>query len=274
LLSHASVFVTAQPLHVTASASWHGEDPWQQPLVNKTALVTGAARGIGEATARILAGEGAHVVCLDRPDDDDPLSHVAREVGGTALLADVSDQSAAAYIASELQRQHGGVDIVVHNAGITRDRTLARMPESAWDQVIGINLEAVLRITQSLIDARALRDHARIVSLSSVAGIGGNVGQTNYAATKAGVIGFTRQLAERLAPRGITVNAVAPGFIETRMTAAVPMLVREAGRRLSALGQGGLPEDVARAIAFFAEPGSSGLTGQVLRVCGGALIGA
>jgi 3-oxoacyl-[acyl-carrier protein] reductase len=151
---------------------------------------------------------------------------------------------------------------------------LARMPENAWDQVIGINLEAVLRITDTLVSEKALRDAGRIISLASISGIAGNTGQTNYAASKAGVIGFTRALAAQLAGRGITVNAVAPGFIETRMTAAVPVVVREAGRRLSALGQGGLPEDVARAIAFFAEPGSAGVSGQVLRVCGGALLGA
>jgi 3-oxoacyl-[acyl-carrier protein] reductase len=274
LLSGASAFVTAQPLRVNARASWNGADPSEKPLANKVALVTGAARGIGAATAQVLAFEGAHVVCLDRPEDDDPLSHVARDVGGTTLLADVSDEGAAVHIASALQTQYGGVDIVVHNAGVTRDRTLARMPEAQWDQVIGINLEAILRITQTLLDANVLRDQGRIVSLSSISGIAGNTGQTNYAASKAGVIGFTRQLSEHLAARGITVNAVAPGFIETRMTQAVPVLVREAGRRLSALGQGGLPEDVARAIAFFAEPGAAGMTGQVLRVCGGALIGA
>jgi 3-oxoacyl-[acyl-carrier protein] reductase len=274
LLSTASAFVTAQPFRVSARARFDGEDPWELPLANKVALVTGAARGIGEATARVLAAEGAHVVCLDRPEDDDPLSHVAREIAGSPLLCDVSDPSAASYIASELKKRHGGVDIMVHNAGVTRDRTLARMPENSWDQVLGINLEAVLRITDALLASSTLRDDGRIVSLSSISGIAGNTGQTNYAASKAGIIGFTRYLSEQLSLRGITVNAVAPGFIETRMTASVPVMVREAGRRLSALGQGGLPEDVARAIAFLAEPGSAGLTGQVLRVCGGALIGA
>ncbi|MET0389349.1 MAG: 3-oxoacyl-ACP reductase [Polyangiales bacterium] len=274
LLSAASAFVTAQPLQVNARSSWHGEDPWSKPLSNKVALVTGAARGIGEATARVLAAEGAHVVCLDRPEDDEPLSVVTREIDGQALLCDVSDPAAPARIVSELRKLHGGLDILVHNAGVTRDRTLARMPEQAWDQVIGINLDAVIRITEALIADGVLRDHGRIVSLASISGIAGNTGQTNYAASKAGVIGFTRFLAGSLASRGITVNAVAPGFIETRMTAAVPVVVREAGRRLSALGQGGLPEDVARAIAYFAEPGSGGATGQVLRVCGGALLGA
>jgi 3-oxoacyl-[acyl-carrier protein] reductase len=274
LLSDASAFVTAQPLRVTDRSAWPGEDPWIKPLANKVALVTGAARGIGAATAEVLAAEGAHVVLLDRPEDDETLSNVTRAIGGSALLTDVSDPNAAAHIASELKRLHGGVDIVVHNAGITRDRMLVRMPESSWDSVLNINLEAVLRMTDALISERVLRDQGRVISLASISGIAGNTGQTNYAASKAGIIGMTRALAAQLAPRGITVNAVAPGFIETRMTAAVPVVVREAGRRLSALGQGGLPEDVGRAIAFFAEPGSAGVTGQVLRVCGGALLGA
>jgi 3-oxoacyl-[acyl-carrier protein] reductase len=281
LLSAASAFVSAQPLRVSARAHWNDDDPWVKPLSHKVALVTGAARGIGEATARTLAAEGAYVVCLDRPEDDEPLSVVTREIGGQALLCDVQDPSAPARIASELKKvhngsgnSHGGLDILVHNAGVTRDRTLARMPESSWDQVIGINLDSVLRITDTLLAEGVIHDQGRIVSLASIAGIAGNTGQTNYAASKAGIIGFTRQLAGQLAGRGITVNAVAPGFIETRMTRAVPMVVREAGRRLSALGQGGLPEDVARTIAFFAEPGAAGSTGQVLRVCGGALLGA
>lgn len=271
-LSRASAFVSAQPLRISARARSAG-DPEVQPLERKVALVTGAARGIGAATARVLAGEGAHVVCLDRPEDDHALAQVAREVNGSVLAVDVSASDAPARIASALRERHGGVDVIVHNAGVTRDRMLANMRDTQWDQLIGINLAALVRITEALLGG-VLRDGGRIVSLSSIAGIAGNVGQTNYAASKAGVIGLTRHLAAELAPRGITANAVAPGFIETRMTAAVPVVVRQAGRRLSALGQGGQPEDVARAIAFFATPGASGTTGQVLRVCGGALIGA
>ena len=273
LLAKASAFVTAQPLRVSAEASWDGQDPWVQPLADKVALVTGAAQGIGEATARLLAAEGAHVVCLDRPDDDAALSVVARDVGGSLILCDVREQDAPRSIATQLQDKHGGVDIVVHNAGVTRDRTLARMNEQQWDQVLGVNLEAILRITGALLEG-PLHEGGRIISLSSIAGIAGNNGQTNYAASKAGVIGFTRYLAAQLARRSITVNAVAPGFIETRMTAAVPVVVREVGRRLAALGQGGLPEDVGQAISFLAQPGSAGITGNVLRVCGGALLGA
>jgi 3-oxoacyl-[acyl-carrier protein] reductase len=272
-LSPASAFVSAQPLRVSALARWDGDDPWTQPLARKVALVTGAGRGIGEATARVLAAEGAHVICVDRPEDDAALSLVARDVGGSLLLADVSADDTPGRIAAHVLEKHGGVDIVVHNAGVTRDRTLARMPERLWDQAVDINLTAVLKINEKLLQG-ALRDMGRIVSLSSIAGIAGNTGQTNYSASKAGLIGMTRKLSHELGPRGITVNAVAPGFIETRMTAAVPTVVREVGRRLAALAQGGQPEDVARTIAFLSQPGSAGVTGQVLRVCGGAFLGA
>ncbi len=216
----------------------------------------------------------AHVVCLDRPEDDAPLSQTARAVHGSVLTVDVSDADAPQRIAAHLREHHGGVDIVVHNAGITRDRTLANMDRARWDQTLGINLEAVINITDALLESGTLRDNGRIVSLASISGIAGNVGQTNYSTSKAGVIGFTRHLAGQVASRGITVNAVAPGFIETRMTAAVPAVVRQAGRRLSALGQGGLPEDVGRALTFLSMPGSAGVTGNILRICGGALLGA
>jgi 3-oxoacyl-[acyl-carrier protein] reductase len=273
LLTAASAFVTAQPLRVSARVAWAGEDPYPQALAGKIALVTGAARGIGEASAHALAAEGAHVVCLDRPEDDTALSQVGSAISGSTLLCDVLADDAPQRISKYLIETHGGVDIVVHNAGITRDRTLARMDEQRWDQVIGINLSAILSINEALLSG-ALHDGGRVISLSSIGGIAGNMGQTNYGASKAGVIGMTKFLATQLAPRGITVNAVAPGFIETRMTAAMPMVVREVGRRLAALGQGGQPEDVAQAITFFAAPGAAGLTGNVLRVCGGALIGA
>jgi 3-oxoacyl-[acyl-carrier protein] reductase len=163
--------------------------------------------------------------------------------------------------------------VVIHNAGITRDKTLAKMKPELWDQTIAVNLTSVARITEELGNG-ALRDGGRVICLSSVAGLAGNLGQTNYGASKAGVAGFVRGLAPRLAARGITVHAVAPGFIETRLTAAIPIMIREAGRRLSALGQGGLPRDVGDLLTFLATPGAQGLTGQVIRACGGALIGA
>ena len=247
--------------------------PFVRALDGKVALVTGAARGIGAATAELLANEGAHVVCLDRPQDDALVSQVARKIGGSLLLADLGVLDAASTIVSELRQQHGGVDIVVHNAGVTRDKTLAKMKPEQWNQAIDVNLASVVKITAALLEG-GLRDDGRIVCLSSVAGIAGNMGQTNYAASKAGIIGYVRKLAKHTASRGITVNAIAPGFIETRLTAAIPVMIREVGRRLSNLGQGGLPQDVGEAITFLATPGAYGINGQVLRVCGGALIGA
>ncbi len=273
LLSRRSAFVSGQPLHVGATATGSSDVPWTRPLEGKVALVTGAARGIGAATAKLLADEGAHVVCLDRPADAELCSKVAHGLGGSTLLADVSDPQAPQQIASALTQRHGGVDIVVHNAGITRDKTLGRMSEEKWDQTLDINLAAVVRITEALLDG-PMRDEGRIIVLSSVAGIAGNMGQTNYAASKSGVIGYMRALSTTVAGRGITVNAIAPGFIETRLTAAIPVVIREAARRLSNLSQGGQPRDVGDAITFLSTPGAVGLTGQVLRVCGGALIGA
>ncbi len=271
VLSSRSAFVTAQPFYVTARAKALDEPAFVRPLEKKIALVTGAARGIGEATARALAQEGAHVVCLDRPADDGPTSQLARAIGGTALAVDMGDDDAAAKIAAGL-RPLGGVDVIVNNAGITRDKTLGRMKPDQWDSVLGINLAAVIKTTAAL--EPLLRDNGRVVCLSSIAGLAGNVGQTAYAASKAGIVGYVRATAERLADRGITANAIAPGFIETRMTAAIPVAIREAGRRLSALGQGGLPEDVAQAIVFLSSPGAQGVTGRTLRVCGGGFIGA
>lgn len=272
LLSPRAAFVTAQPFSVTSRVP-DGEPVWVRPLDRKVALVTGAARGIGAAIARRLVEEGASVVCLDRPEELETLTATAREVGGSTLLADVTASDAPATVAGTLRERHGGVDVVIHNAGVTRDRTIGRMTEAEWRQAVDVNLGAVLTITGAL-EGGLLRDGGRIVCLSSVAGIAGNVGQTNYAASKAGLIGFVRHEAEALAPRGITVNAVAPGFIETQMTAAVPLFVREAGRRLSALGQGGLPRDVAEAVTFLSSPGAAGLTGSVVRICGGAFLGA
>ena len=273
LLSDRSAFVTGQCLRVHAGLSTKSEIRWTRPLDGKVAVVTGAARGIGAATAKLLAAEGAQVVCLDRPEDEDPLCKVAADVGGMVLAIDVTAPEAPETIAKRLQDRFGGVDIVVHNAGITRDKTLARMQPEKWDQVIDVNLAAVVRITERLLDG-VMRDDGRIICLSSMAGIAGNLGQTNYTASKAGIIGYVRKLSERVASRGISVNAVAPGFIETRMTAVIPVAIREVGRRLSSLSQGGLPQDVGEVITFLAAPSSSGLTGSVIRVCGGSFLGA
>jgi len=273
LLSPRSAFISCQPFHVTKLAKG-ADSPATHVLGGKVALVTGAARGIGEATAELLAAEGAHVVCLDRPADDGPCSIVAQRVGGSTLLVDITDADAPERIAAELTERFGGVDIVVHNAGVTRDKTLGRMKPDAWDMAVDINLGAVIRITDRLLRGETLRPGGRIICLSSVSGIAGNRGQTNYSAGKAGIVGFVESLAAKVAKKGITVNAIAPGFIETRLTNAMPVAIREVARRMSAVGQGGKPEDVGQAITFLATPGAVGLTGETVRVCGGALVGA
>jgi len=274
LLSPRSAYISCQPFHITTLAKGEEAPPDTHVLGGKVALVTGAARGIGEATAELLAAEGAHVVCLDRPADDAPCSKVAQRIGGSTLLVDITDVDAPQRIAAELKERFGGVDIVVHNAGVTRDKTLGRMQPDAWDMAVDINLGAVIRITDTLLRDDVLRPAGRVICLSSVSGIAGNRGQTNYSAGKAGIVGFVEALAAKVAKKGITVNAIAPGFIETRLTNAMPVALREVARRMAAVGQGGKPEDVGQAITFLATPGAVGLSGQTVRVCGGALIGA
>ncbi|MFF7202144.1 3-oxoacyl-ACP reductase [Streptomyces sp. NPDC008141] len=274
LLSPKSAYISGQVIEIAGRAvdgeRAAGGDP-ARPLAGRTALVTGAARGIGAAVAETLARDGADVLCLDVPPAEAELRATADRIGGTALTLDITAADAADRITAALP---DGLDILVHNAGITRDRRLANMPADRWSSVLDVNLTAVLDITDALLKAGVVGDGGRIVATSSIAGIAGNTGQTNYAASKAGIIGLVRSLAPRVADRGITVNAVAPGFIETRMTAAVPLFVREAGRRMNSLAQGGLPVDVAEATAWFAHPGSGAVTGQVLRVCGQSLLGA
>lgn len=274
IMSARSAFITGQPIHVSRQARPSASAGWTRSLKGKVALVTGAARGIGEATASRLAEEGATVICADRPVEDAALSEVARRIGGSIMLLDVAADDASDRLLEEVRSQHGHVDIVVHNAGVTRDKTLGRMSPEAWDSTIAINLAAPIKLTRALLDAELLRDSGRVVCLASVAGIAGNAGQTNYAASKAGLIGFVRSLSQELSGRGITVNAIAPGFIETKMTAAMPAAIREVARRLSALGQGGQPVDVAEAITFLSTPWADGITGTTLRVCGGAFVGA
>lgn len=248
---------------------------WERPLDGKVAVVTGASRGIGAAIARVLARDGARLVCLDVPAQGAELSTVANEVGGYALQMDITAEDAASKLIDFTANRVGGLDIVVHNAGITRDRLLANMDAARWDAVLEVNLASQVRINETLLARKALRPGGRIIGVSSIAGIAGNTGQTNYGASKAGVIGMVNALAPKLARRGNgTVNAVAPGFIETRMTAAVPLFIREAGRRMNAMSQGGLPVDVAETIAWYANPASSGVNGNVVRVCGQSLLGA
>jgi 3-oxoacyl-[acyl-carrier protein] reductase len=196
---------------------------------------------------------------------------VANDVRGRALQLDLTADGAAVRLAGHLS---GGVDIVVHNAGITRDKTIAKMGADRWDSVIRVNLGAPERVNDVLLERNLLRAGGSIAGVASIAGIAGNRGQTNYATSKAGVIGLVQSSAPALLERGITINAVAPGFIETAMTARMPMVLREAGRRMNSMAQGGLPVDVAETIAWLASPGSGTITGNVVRVCGQSLLGA
>ncbi|MEU5167587.1 3-oxoacyl-ACP reductase [Streptomyces mutomycini] len=271
LLSPRSAYISGQVIELTADAPGQVAD-WAAPLSGRTALVTGAARGIGASVASVLARDGARVICLDVPQAQEELVRTADRLGATALPLDITAPDAAGMIAAAAP---GGLDVLVHNAGITRDRRLANMPADRWASVIDVNLDSVLRTTDALLEAGTVNRGGRIVATASIAGIAGNNGQTNYAASKAGIIGLVRSLAPRAAAEhGVTVNAVAPGFIETKMTAAVPLLIREAGRRMNSLSQGGLPVDVAETTAWFAQPASGAVNGQVVRVCGQSLLGA
>jgi 3-oxoacyl-[acyl-carrier protein] reductase len=273
LLSGRSAYVSGQVIEI-AEAVASAPDDWDEPLAGKVALVTGAARGIGAAIAAVLARDGAHAICLDVPAQGAELAATANALRGTALQLDITAEHAPDALVEHLRERHGGVDVVVHNAGITRDKTLGRMSEDQWDSVLAVNLISQERLTGAILDAGMLRRGGRIVCVSSVSGIAGNRGQANYATSKAGVIGLVEALAPELQRRQGSINAVAPGFIETRMTAAMPVATREAGRRMSSLSQGGQPVDVAEAVAWLAAPGSGGVNGTVVRVCGQSLIGA
>ena len=273
-LSGKSAYVDGQPLPLEAGVA---PDPasWDQPLAGKTAVVTGAARGIGKAIAEVLARDGAQVIVADLAAAGDALARVANAIGGTTLHLDVAAPDAPERLLAHLEAHTSGLDILIHNAGITRDKLLANMKPEQWASVLAVNLEAQLRINDALLAGSSLNEQARVVCLSSTTGLSGNRGQTNYGATKAGVIGMVRASAPLFAAHGSsTINAVAPGFIDTEMTAKMPFATREVARRLSSLQQAGLPVDVAEAISWLASSGAGGVNGQVLRVCGQNLVGA
>ncbi|HET6296884.1 MAG TPA: 3-oxoacyl-ACP reductase [Kribbella sp.] len=271
-LSPKSAYVDGQVVRVGAGPVV-GNDP-AAPLAGKVAVVTGAARGIGAAIAQTLARDGATVMGVDVPQNANDLRKVMSAIGGSELLLDVTAIDAPQRIAAHAEEHHGGLDVVVHNAGITRDKRLANMRTDTWDAVLDVNLRAPERITTHLLESGALHDGGSVIGVASIAGIAGNNGQTNYATSKAGVIGLVQALAPRITDRQIRINAVAPGFIETEMTARVPFAIREVGRRVNSLQQGGQPVDVAETIAWFADPASAGITGNVVRVCGQSMLGA
>lgn len=270
LLSRKSSYITGQSLVLQSAKQL--TPSWHKPLKGKTALVTGAAFGIGAETARVLARDGAVVICLDIPANQAALTQFASNIGGHAVALDLMADDAVEELVQTLTSQLGVLDIVIHNAGITRDKTLRKMTAEQWDSVINLNLQTIIGVNKALLEKGALNRGARIIGVSSISGIAGNFGQTNYACSKGGLAGYTRALSKELTD-GITINAVAPGFIETRMTSKVPLIPRELGRRSNSFSQGGLPLDVAEVIAYFSQPASQSLNGNVLRVCGQSLLG-
>ena len=233
-------------------------------LAGKTALVTGASRGIGAAIARELAGGGASVVVAFRSGEDEA-RRLADEVGGRAVQADVS-------VADEAKRmvdEAGDVDILVNNAGVTRDGVLARMTDEDWRVVLETNLNSVFYTCRAVSRGMMKRRAGAIVNLSSIVGLHGNWGQTNYAASKAGIVAFTKSLAQELGSRGVRANVVAPGYITTRLTDAIPDDAKKQMLGLTPLGRFGDPEDVARAVRFLCSDDASFITGEVLLVGGG-----
>jgi 3-oxoacyl-[acyl-carrier protein] reductase len=239
----------------------------------QVAVITGGARGIGAEIARKLAAGGAHVVCADVLDTDEIVAEIT-SAGGSAegRPVDVTDTEAAAGAVKAIHADHGHLDILVNNAGITRDQLLVRMKPEDWDLVLRINLDGVFKMSQPTAKIMMRQKSGRIVNIASVVGLMGNAGQTNYAASKAGLIGFTKSLARELGPRNVTVNAVAPGYIQTAMTDALTDDQREVLMKSVAIRRLGTPDDVADAVAFLAGPGASYITGTVINVSGGLYI--
>lgn len=270
-LSPRSAYVSGQVTRISKGATAHATNP-VAPLAGKVALVTGASRGIGASIAETLSRDGATVIGLDIPPAMEDLQKVMTPIKGKAMACDITDEKAPKQIADFVKEHFEGIDLVIHNAGITRDKTLGNMPEHFWDMTIAVNLTAEELIDEELMHQELLRENGRIVCISSISGIAGNFGQTNYSTAKCGVIGYVEAMAKQV-KNGVTINAIAPGFIETQMTAAMPITIREAGRRMNSLSQGGLPVDVAEAIAWYCNPASNGVNGNVVRVCGQSLIG-
>ena len=242
-------------------------------LKDKTALITGAARGIGRAIALHFAAQGADVAFTDLRVDEN-MESLEKEIENLGRKAkgypsDASDFLGAETVVDQVVKDFGKVDILVNNAGITRDNLLMRMTESDWDLVIKVNLKSVFNMTRAVQKYMLKQRFGSIINMSSVVGVSGNAGQSNYSASKAGLIGFTKSIAQELGSRNIRCNAIAPGFIETEMTAKLPPDVREAWIKDIPLKRGGKPEDVANIALFLASDLSDYVTGQVINVCGG-----
>jgi 3-oxoacyl-[acyl-carrier protein] reductase len=243
---------------------------------NQVAIVTGAGRGIGQATALRLANEGARIACVSRTEAN--AKNIANQINairadaGRGYTVDVADHAAVLKIGAQILADFGRADILINNAGITRDVLAMRMSLEDWDSVVNTNLRGAFSFAQAFIRGMIKQRSGRIINISSVIGLMGNAGQTNYAASKAGLIGFTKSLARELASRNITVNAVAPGFITTDMTAGLSDEVKKSIQSKIPLGKTGTPEDIANAVAFLASSEAGYITGQVLCVDGGIVM--
>lgn len=245
-------------------------------LEGRTAIITGAARGIGKAIAETLAARGAKVAVVDLRMDlaEETANEIAANysVETVALKADVSDQTSVKAMVKDAVAKFGQIDILVNNAGITRDGLIMRMKESDWDLVLDINLKGAFNCSQALARPMMKQRYGRIINISSVSGVTGQAGQTNYSSSKAGLIGLTKALAKEVGSRGITVNAVAPGFIETVLTEDLPEEIKEISMKLTPMGRFGMPQDIANAVAFLAAEESSFITGVTLQVDGGMVM--
>ena len=273
-LSAKSTFVSGQVVTVRQCQNLSAIAN-QRPAAKKLALVTGASQGIGAAIAQTLARDNYHVVGVDIEPAKQNLLNIMAEIDGDSICLDISSDNAGQVIADYLTNNNQqGYDLIVHNAGITRDKTLTKMPEHWWTSTLDINLLSVMKINDYLLQHKVINANGRIVCMASMNGLAGQAGQTNYAMSKAGLMGYVNSMAETVISQGITINAVAPGFIETKMTEQIPFFTREMGRRMNALSQGGKTQDVAETVAFFAQSQSYAVTGQTLRVCGLNFIGA